>query len=310
MPTDIEYTQATPQGTQGNLLDLLLPAIRGNNKAPLLIWHSGSGWLSDCVGKTIPPDILDFFLKKGYAVAAVNVRSSSQVTFPGQLLDIRAAVRWLRTNAGAYRIDPDRFAIMGTSSGGWGAAIAATTSDIWKFEGETNVQASSAVQAAVPFFAPIDFLQMDAWYAAHPEVHSAIVHNGPHSPESLLIGCPIQTCRERASLANPIRYINGNEPLTHLFHGSADPYVPHGQSELLYNALAKAGDEVWFTSIPNGFHDHTSIINASDYTVYRTNRDGQESVWTAPDTEHAPTLVNIELFISNALNRAQGNAKK
>ena len=127
MHTDIEYTAANPQGTQGNVLDLLLPAIRGNYKAPLLIWQSGSGWLSDCIGKIIPPDILDFFLNKGYAVAAVNVRSSSQVKFPGQLYDIRAAIRWLRTNAGNYGIDPDRFAIMGTSSGGWVAAMAATT---------------------------------------------------------------------------------------------------------------------------------------------------------------------------------------
>lgn len=310
MHTTIEYTEANPPGTQGNVLDLYLPEMYGNYKAPLLIWQSGSGWLSDCVGKNIPPDILDFFLNKGYAVAAVNVRSSSQVKFPGQLYDIRAAIRRLRANADTYSIDPDRFAIMGTSSGGWVAAMAATTSGIRQFDGETNVQISSAVQASVPFFPPTDFLQMDAWYAAHPEVPSSIVHNGPHSPESLLIGCPIQTCRERARLANPITYINGNEPLMHLFHGSADPYVPHGQSELLYKALAKAGNEVWFTSASNGVHDHTSILNASTYTVYRTIPDSRESVFKAPDAEHAPTLENIEHFMSNALNRTRDNANK
>ena len=42
--------------------------------------------------------------------------------------------------------------------------------------GSTDVRGiSSAVQAAVPFFPPTDFLQMDAWYVEHPEVVSFIV---------------------------------------------------------------------------------------------------------------------------------------
>ena len=55
----------------------------------------------------------------GYAVAGVSIRSSSQVKFPGQLHDIKAAIRWLRANAAKYGLDPDRIAIMGDSSGGW-----------------------------------------------------------------------------------------------------------------------------------------------------------------------------------------------
>ena len=46
----------------------------------------------------------------GYAVAGVSIRSSSQVQFPGQLYDIKAAIRWLRANAAKYGLDPDRIA--------------------------------------------------------------------------------------------------------------------------------------------------------------------------------------------------------
>ncbi len=43
----------------------------------------------------------------GYAVAGVSIRSSSQVQFPGQLHDIKAAIRWLRANAAKYGLDPE-----------------------------------------------------------------------------------------------------------------------------------------------------------------------------------------------------------
>ena len=326
---NITYTDPDPPGTLGNLLDLYVPDIRGRHKLPLLIYHEGSAWLSDDFGRMIPPDILDYFTQRGYAVAGVNVRASWQVNFPGQLLDIRAAIRWLRENACDYNIDPNRFAIMGTSSGGWLAAIAATTSDIWELDWEADVQTSSAVQAAVPCSAPTDFLQMDQWYVDNG-VWSLFTHDLPYdplappwipvelaSPESLLIGCTdgdgnllgIQDCPEMTEAANPITYIDGDEPLMHIFHAYYDPLVPHGQSELLYEALAEAGNEVWFTSVPTGGHDHNSIIGASDYTVYWTNPGGQEEVYQAPD-DPAPTLENIEHFIGNALNRARVEAVK
>jgi acetyl esterase/lipase len=332
---DIAYYYPDPPYGQGNLLDLYIPDIPGAVELPLVIYHEGSAWLSDSSGKMIPPDILDYFIQQGYAVAGVNVRSSFQVNFPGQLLDIRAAIRWLRENADDYNIDPDRFAIMGTSSGGWLAAIAATTSDIWEFDGETGVQTSSAVQAAVPCSPPTDFLEMDAWYDAHPGIISLFTHDLPYdplappwipivfaSPESLLVGCTdgpnllgIQDCPEMTEEANPITYIDGDEPLMHIFHAYYDPLVPHGQSELLYEALAEAGNEVWFTSVPNNCHTFYNvlgigpdIIDASDYTVYRTNPGGQEEVYEAPDDDYAPTLENIENFISNALNRARVEA--
>lgn len=256
------------------------------------------------------------------------------MNFPGQLLDIRAAIRWLREHADEYNIDPNRFAIMGTSSGGWLAAIAATTSDIWEFDGENDVQTSSAVQAAVPCFAPTDFLQMDEWYAEHG-VFSAFIHDAPLtplppndpplppwifdpvgcSPESLLIGCTnddgyllgIQDYPEATQAANPITYIDDDEPLMCIFHGYTDPLVPHGQSELLYEALVAEGNEVWFTSVADGVHDLTTIIDASDYTVYRTNRWGREWVWEDPYGP-APTLQNINFFIRYAFIRARWGA--
>lgn len=306
---DIAYTDPVPFYTLGNLLDLYVPELPGNQEMPLIIWTSGSAWFSD-QGKEGAEDIAAIFNQYGYAVAGVSVRASWQVQFPGQLFDIRAAIRWLRDHAADYNLDPTRIAIMGNSSGGWATAIAATTGDIYRLDGEPDPGGtSSAVQAAVPFFPPTDFLQMNAWYDAHPGVFSFIDHDAPDSPESLLVGCPIQTCPAEAKAADPITYVGGDEPPMMVFHGTVDPLVPNGQSVLLYNALATAGNEVVFTSVDGAGHSVSvpdpflgnPIIGADEFTVYATNPGGHETVGDSP----APTWENIEHFIHVALSRAR-----
>ena len=304
--SDIAYTDPVPSDTIGNLLDLYLPEVPGNRALPLVIWSSGSAWFSDN-GKAGAAAIAEEFNPRGYAVAGVSVRSSSQVKFPGQLFDIRAAIRWLRAHAGEYGIDPDRIAIMGNSSGGWVAAIAATTSDILQLDGEPAVgDVSSAVQASVPFFPPTAFLQMDEQTLEQKETYDlpflpVIVHDAPNSPESNLIGCSIQTCPEATEAANPITYVNGLEPPIHVFHGTFDPLLPPGQSEALYEALKAAGGQSSFTLVDGAGHSVADIIGAESFTVRSVNPGGRERV----DQQPAPTWDAIEHFLHVALSRAR-----
>jgi acetyl esterase/lipase len=292
--TDIAYTDPVPAGTLGNLLDLYVPDMPGDHLLPVVIWTSGSAWFSDN-GKAGAAPIAEIFNPLGYAVVGVSVRSSFQVKFPGQLFDVRAAIRWLRENASGYGLDPDRIAIMGNSSGGWVSAIAATTSNIHQLPGEPDVGGvSSAVQASVPFFPPTDFLRMN-------DEFSVIDHDSPTSPESLLVGCQIQTCPEATQLANPITYVDGGEPTMLILHGTADPLVPHGQSVLLYEALKAFGQEATFVSVAGAGHSHSQIVAATDVTVFET-RAGNERVSDGP----LPTWEMIEDFIRVALDEARG----
>jgi acetyl esterase/lipase len=328
--TNIAYGPAVPPFTLGNLLDLYVPELPGNNDLPLVIWTEGCAWFCDN-GKEGAAAIAPIFNAHGYAVAGVSVRASFQAPFPAQLHDIRAAIRWLRDHADDYNLDPDRFAIMGNSSGGWAAAIAATTSDITQLPGEPAVNGiSSAVQAAVPFFPPTEFLEMNAWYVDHPGVFSFIDHDAPlsplppppftwfppaASPESLLIACidptfsllGIQSCPVQTQAANPITYVDGDETPVLLLHGDADALVPHGQSELLYTALADAGNEVTFISVAGAGHSVSDpsffnpIIGAQNYTTFHTDPGGEEEITDEP----APTWDDIEHFIHVALSRGR-----
>jgi acetyl esterase/lipase len=199
--------------------------------------------------------------KQGFVAAGVSIRSSSQVQFPGQLHDIKAAIRWLRSNAAMYNLDPSRIAIMGDSSGGWTTAMAALTGDVRELEGTVGVTGvSSAVQAAVAFYPPTDFLAMDRWALrpctpnAPPGPGAAFCHDEASSPESRLIGCAIQSCPDKVQLANPARYVSSADPPLMILHGQSDPLVPHNQGELLYQALNKACRDAVFISLPTAGH--------------------------------------------------------
>jgi acetyl esterase/lipase len=204
-------------------------------------------------GKRTAPGLAAQLVPAGYAVAGVSIRSSSQVQFPGQLHDIKAAIRWLRANAATYNLDPDRIGIMGDSSGGWTTAMAALTGDAPDMDGAVGTTGvSSRVQAAVAFYPPTDFLTMDGW--ALTKCNAPRCHDDPRSPESRLVGCAIQSCPDRTQLANPVRYVTAGDPPVMILHGGSDPLVPHNQGERLYMALNKACLESVFISLPKAGH--------------------------------------------------------
>ena len=176
---------------------------------------------------------------------------------------------------------------MGNSSGGWATAFAATTGDIMELEGETSVDGtSSAVQVAVPFFPPTDFLSMDTFAAANGlPMGFAYPHDSPTSPEGFLVECPgevfpttllsIQDCPAETEEVDPTSYIDGAEIPMWLLHGLADPLLPFNQSQLVYEATTGEGNEARFTLVPTAGHSVDDIIDAEEATTRATNRGGQ-----------------------------------
>jgi len=250
---DLEYAPADPPGSNGHKLDLYVPARASASGAiPVVIWTGGSAWMAD-TGKASARGIAARLMPAGYAVAGVSIRSSAQVVFPGQLHDIKAAIRWLRANAATYGLDASRIAIMGDSSGGWTASMAALTGDAPELEGGVGVTGvRSDVRAAVAFYPPTDFLAMDGW--AVRACTPPRCHDDATSPESRLVGCAIQTCAGKAQAANPVRYVTAADPPLLILHGGSDPLVPHNQGEQLYMALNKACREATFISLPKAGH--------------------------------------------------------
>src|SRR5207244_12954726 len=115
-----------------------------------------------------------------------------------------------------------------------------TTGQVREFDKGDNLALSSRVQAVCALAGPTDFLQMDA----HAPPGARLKHDSPGSPESRLIGGPIQQNKEKVARANPITYVSKDSPPFLLIHGDQDPLVPVHQAQLLHDALKEKGVEV------------------------------------------------------------------
>jgi acetyl esterase/lipase len=229
------------------LVDMYVPDEPGIHPA-ILYLHTGA-WIT---GDRDPGASLRQ-ARRGYVVASIDYELAPRSIYPAQLEDCKAAVRWLRANAARFRIDPERIAVFGASAGGHLAALLGTTGGITDFEGEAlgNAGFSSRVKAVVDFYGPTDLLLLDSEKApCAPPLDG----NSPFLPPSLLIGCPIQECKEKTERANPINFITADDPPFLILHGDTDCLVPWQQSKLLYDALIAARITASFYLIPGAGH--------------------------------------------------------
>jgi acetyl esterase/lipase len=232
---DLEYI---PGGHARHKLDLYLPA-KADHPLPLVVWIHGGGWQNG--SKESTPAL--FLLAKGYAVASINYRLSQHAIFPAQIEDCKAAIRWLRANAKKYGLDAKHVGVWGASAGGHLVALLGTSGDVKELEGTGgNLDQPSRVQCVVDWFGPTDFSKMGGW------------QDKPDSPMAKLVGGPVRDYMEKAAKANPITYISKDDAPMLIMHGTDDKTVPMNQSELLDEALRKAGVETTLIRVAGNGH--------------------------------------------------------
>ncbi|MAI30129.1 MAG: hypothetical protein CBE00_00075 [Planctomycetaceae bacterium TMED240] len=225
-------------------LDLYRP--QAENPTALIIWIHGGGWKSGSKAGG-GPGVFQL-LQRGYAVASVEYRLSGEAVFPAAIEDCKAAVSFLRLNAGKYNLDPGRFGVWGSSAGGHLVSLLGTTNDVDQFDTHpVTRKSSSSVQAVCNWFGPSDFLRMN-------DFPSRINHDAADSPESRFIGAAIQKNPQKVQRANPAKYASaGDPPFLHL-HGDKDQLVPFNQSEILHAALQASGVDTTLYKVVGGDH--------------------------------------------------------
>ncbi len=211
--------------TKNLKMDIIRPFPKDGEKFPCIVWICGGAWLQMDIHAHLPN--LVELAREGYVIASVEYRDSNQVKFPGQLKDVKAAIRYLRANADKFQIDSTRIGVMGESAGGHLAAMTAVTGDRKEFDEGLYLEYSSAVQAACPWYLPCDFDKMS----------KASNGDSAMSPESWLIGADVTKNLDLIDVASPFQYINESTPPFLLLHGTNDTTVPYEQSEAMYDAL-------------------------------------------------------------------------
>ena len=235
-------------------LDLYLPPVT-RAPSPVVVWIHGGAFMHG--DRTALPPLLEqerLFTRlplAGYAVASIEYRLSSEAVFPAQLEDVQASIRWLRARAQALEIDPARMAAWGESAGGHLAAFAgvagrpgATDDGVEFAEQPTNVS------AVVDWYGPTDFSAMDRQAG---EI-SRMNHDDPDSPESRLIGAPVQERLDLVERADPARQATASAPPFLVMHGTRDGLVPFDQSQHLVSRLRELGVAVEFRPVEDADH--------------------------------------------------------
>ncbi|MFA6958150.1 MAG: alpha/beta hydrolase [Thermoanaerobaculia bacterium] len=233
-------------GGQSLKLDLFIPS--GNGPFPVIVSVHGGSWTSGTRDQGLAVVQVD----RGYAVANVDYRLAPQSIWPAQVEDTKAAVRWLRANSGRFDLDPGRIGVMGLSAGGHIGAVLGTSHGVTALEGIGlgNGGYSSEVQAVVDYFGPSDLTKLKE------QALSCIPGDpdDPTEPPSLLLGCTLPLCPEKAATANPITYVTPDDPPFLLLHGRSDCLVPWQQSQILHDALKRSGVSSKLILVPFAGH--------------------------------------------------------
>ncbi len=228
-------------------IQLILPYDR-TEKTPLVIYVPGSAFRWQNVKRVIPS--ISLLANRGFAIAMVQYRGSEVSPFPAQMLDTKAAVRFMKINAQKYGLNPDNVYLMGDSSGGHTVLMAGLTAGIEKFEEEIYSEVSSSVKGIIDLYGPTDITKMN-------DELSSLSHIEPDSPEGCLIGR--LNVLEHPELTGPtvvMNYIDSAReiPPILIFHGTNDELVPFGQSCMLYDKLMKCNKKATFYAIENAHH--------------------------------------------------------
>lgn len=233
---DVVYAPAIASGEAGTL-DVFLPegaTTNGGHKAVITI-HGGAWRRGD---KKQVRDFSRRLARHGFVAFAVNYSLAPKARWPGQLADLHAALRWIRTNAATYGVDPKHVFAWGGSAGGHLATMLALRDDPLG----PGDPMKGRVQGAVNAFGDADL---------------SIVGGMAPDEDGILedfLGAPRAGLdAKRLADASTVTYARSDAAVL-ILHGTADYSVSIWHSERLNDALAKEHADVTYLRVPNGEH--------------------------------------------------------
>jgi acetyl esterase/lipase len=216
--------------------DLYLP--QGDGPFPILVGAPGGGWRF-CARASLRQ--WGFHLAaRGYGFFAIDYRvaTATRKAFPEAVLDVIAAVSFVRGSASSLSINPQRIGLLGASAGATLAALAALAYDKPAFVGypdDAFASVSSAVKVLVGIYGIYDLFKL--WQ------DDLVLNRG--SDGNLvrnLIGEDPFEDQQAYFDASPIRHVSyvKNSMPVFLTWGTADDAVSPEQSEMFVRALQQA----------------------------------------------------------------------
>jgi acetyl esterase/lipase len=181
--------------------------------------------------------------ERGFVAVTVEYRLAPQYKFPAAVFDVKEAVRWLRANAGKYKINPGRIGVTGDSAGGHLAYFLGVTAGAREFEGEGgNQEVSSAVNCVVSYYGPTDFTKS---YGKSVDAAEVL---------PLWFGGNLDQARAAHIAGSPLNWVTPRAAPTLIIHGTEDKYVAYEQAIWMGDRLSACGVDVEMLTLPGAGH--------------------------------------------------------
>ncbi|HEX5102226.1 MAG TPA: alpha/beta hydrolase, partial [Pirellulaceae bacterium] len=222
-------------------LDVLKPKAESDKPRPCIVWIHGGGWQNGNKSSGLAR-LAGYVASGDYVGVSVGYRLTDKGSWPAQIHDCKAAIRWIRANAEKLGIDPNKIGVWGSSAGGHLVSHLGTSGDVKEVEGELGTTGvSSRVACVVDFCGPSDFPSFQ-------------LTSGAQGPVSKLLGGVPKDKPDAAKQASPITFVTKDDPPFLIVHGTDDRTVPFDQADRFHDAQKKAGVDSTFIKIEGGGH--------------------------------------------------------
>jgi acetyl esterase/lipase len=218
-------------GSKDLTLDVYRPPQGVTSKRMAIIHLFGGGFFSGNKNAGYIVNDAKALGNRGYTSISSNYRLQTEGSWPAQIHDVKAAIRWTRANAEKLGVDADKIAVAGYSAGGMLALFAAGTNGRKEFDGEGGTPGvSSDINACIGVY-PL----------ASAQIATGLFPQGQATPENI-------------AAASPTSYIAKGFAPTIFIHGTADTTVAPQSSIDFHTKLHALGVPTALTLIQGANH--------------------------------------------------------
>ena len=213
-------------------------------RAPVLLQIHGGGWIIGRKEEQGLP-LMNRLAAHGWVCVAASYRLSPRATFPEHLIDVKAAIRWIREHVAELGGDPDFVVISGGSAGGHLSALAALTPNDPEYQpGFEDVD--TTVQGCVPFYGIYDFTDRRRHWG------KSLLRR---MLERLIMKKLFADDADAFERASPMSRVRADAPPFLVIHGTRDTLVPVDDARLFVEMLrAVSKQPVAFAELPGAQH--------------------------------------------------------
>lgn len=224
-------------------LDVYSDGSEQTGKPVFMYIHGGAWMVGDKREQGLP--LIHHLARHGWVCFSVNYRLSPIARWPDQLVDVKAALAWIRTHAHEYSGDSSFIAVAGGSAGGHLAALVALTQNQAIYQPGFD-DSDTSVQAAVATY-PITDLTNRLGVQSR--------HFIPRLLEPLVMQAYLEDEPGKYVAASPIDQIHPDAPPFVIAQGTTDTMAPLEEARAFADRLRSTSQErVVYMEFPGAQH--------------------------------------------------------